>query len=71
MKSRLVTARTIVDLPLPGDEETFLAARIRFSIRRERRLNTEERLMYACVAFRVVHDLDFCLVYECPFCGGL
>lgn len=69
--------RKIVNLPLPGDVETFLAADLSRAIRRDGRLNFEERRALSkswwCAEASLKYDFWKCnfLTSPCVFCAEL
>lgn len=62
--------RRIEILPLPGDEEDILAALIRQAIKRDNRLNRDEREAVMCVQQRLRYGLNTCIAEYCRVCGG-
>lgn len=60
----------IVDLPLPGDEYLLLEHRIKLSIMRDNRLNTQEHRVYMCELIKFRYGTRVCLAIGCEWCGG-
>jgi hypothetical protein len=71
MRERPPHGRRIKTLPLPGDEAEVLAADYARAVRRDDKLTWPELLAKMCVTQQLVYNLNFCLLDECSFCGGL
>ncbi|OII61156.1 hypothetical protein BJP40_06415 [Streptomyces sp. CC53] len=68
---KVLNGRRIRDLALPGDDDGVLDYLIRQAVRRDGRFSALERIVYGCTAFQLQHGLDFCMMIDCPNCGGL
>lgn len=60
----------LVDLPLPGDEDSIVKYRAMLSIKRDSKLNMQEHRVYVCTLVRLRYRTDVCLALECDWCGG-
>jgi hypothetical protein len=60
----------LVDIPLPGDEDSIIKYRVKLSIKRDDRLNKQEHRVYICELMRLRYGTRVCLALDCDWCGG-